>query len=147
MNNYKNILVAVELKEAEDKLVLKKALEIAKCYDSTLFLVHAVEHFSNFATATAGMAIVELEEMLNTEHKAQLEALAKAHSISDDNIYLCVGSIAGSVHDVAKKTKAGLVVTGTHTRHGLALLFGGNTTDAIIHRSDADVLTVHLPRK
>jgi universal stress protein A len=146
MSNYKKILVAVELKDEEDKVVIKKAREIAKLYDSTLFLVHAVEHFSNFATASAGMAIIELEETLDKEHKAKLEALAKAHHIPDDNLYLCVGSIAGSVHDVATKTKAGLVVVGNHTRHGMAFLLGSPTAD-IIKRSDADVLTVHLPRR
>jgi universal stress protein A len=146
MSKYKNILVAVELKDGEDKIILNKAQELSKFYGGTLFLVHAVEHFSSFVTATAGMAVIALEESIITEHKPKLEKLAKSNHIADDNVFLSAGSIASAIHDVAKKINAGLIITGNHSRHGLALIFG-STLDSIIHHSDADVLAVHLPRK
>ena len=146
MSKYQNILVAVELKDKEDQIIINKAQELAKFYGSTLSIVHVIEHFSSFATATAGMAIVELEESISMEHKTKLEKLAKSQNISDNNVFLCAGSISSGIHDIAKKTNAGLIITGNHSRHGLALLFG-STVDSILHHSDADVLAVYLPKQ
>ncbi len=147
MSKYKNILVAVELEnESEDKLIIKKARELAEFYGSTLYMVHVVEHFSSFSAATAGVAIVELEETINEEHKNKLNVLAKSSGVLDDNTYLCIGSISGSIHDVATTTHSGLIVVGSHRRHGLSLLLGSHT-DSIIHHSEADVFTVHLQKK
>jgi universal stress protein A len=147
MSKYKNILVAVELEnESEDKLVIEKAKELAKFYGSTLHMVHVVEHFSSFSAATAGIAIVELEETISEEHKNKLNALAKSNGVLDDNTYLCVGSISGSIHDVATTTNSKLIVVGSHRRHGLSLILGSNTV-SIIHQSEADVFTIHLQKK
>jgi universal stress protein A len=47
------------------------------------------------------------------------------------------------VHRVAEEQQVDLVVTGSHGRHGLALILG-STANAILHGAKCDVLAVRI---
>ena len=51
------------------------------------------------------------------------------------------GSTKNEVLRVAEEHKVDLIVTGSHGKHGLALLLG-STANAILHGADCDVLIV-----
>jgi universal stress protein A len=145
MNHYKHILVAVELEPHEDKQVIEKALAIAQNSGATISLVHAVEHLNTYGTATAYPAIAEVEEEILKDHRTKLEELARSLNIPTERQFLDFGAPAIVIGQTAEETKADLVVTGSHGRHGLALLFG-STTDSVLHRVQCDILAVHLPK-
>jgi len=151
MNAYKNILVAVELNSKEDKFIMAKAEELATFYQATLFLTHAIESIDNFALASAGIALIELEEKIRKEHEVKFEKLADLHKIPKDRIILSAAPVASSINDAAAQVEADLVITGNHGRHGLEALFG-TTASSLIHKASAhkakyDILVVHLPCK
>ena len=51
------------------------------------------------------------------------------------------GSIKNEVLKVAQENDIDLIVTGSHGKHGLALLLG-STADAILHGAKCDILIV-----
>tara|TARA_R110000868_G_scaffold8205_3_gene42641 strand:+ start:232504 stop:232944 length:441 start_codon:yes stop_codon:yes gene_type:complete len=146
MNDYKKILVAVELNPAEDKLTIAKAKKLAQDNNAQVCLIHAVEHINTYGTASAYPAIANVEEQISDEHQSQLNALAKELNVTEDNTYIEIGPPAVIVSDKAKELGSDLIVVGSHSRHGLALLLG-STADSILHKADCDILVVRLPNK
>jgi len=55
-----------------------------------------------------------------------------------------VGEIQPAVIKTAIKHKADLIITGTHGRTGLSLLFHGSVSDAVIHHSPVPVCVVPM---
>lgn len=143
--NYKSILVAVDLNEANDELLLRKALSLAKLEQAPIYLVHAVEPLDPYGTASAYYALGDIEATIAAEHTETIQALAKGFNINLSMIYIATGAISTVINNLAKKLQADLIVVGSHGRHGLRLLLGSHT-DSIIHHSPCDVLAVQLPK-
>ncbi len=57
-----------------------------------------------------------------------------------------VGDAQATVIDIAVKSDAGLIVTGTHSRKGLSQLFKGGIAESIIHNSPVPVCVVPLDK-
>ena len=80
MTGYKKILLALELTPESDASLLKKAQSIA-CTDAEVYLVHAVEHLSNYGAAYGVSAGVDVEEMLVAEaQKSMTDVAAKLNA-------------------------------------------------------------------
>lgn len=58
---------------------------------------------------------------------------------------LAVGYAATEILRVARESKAGLIVMGTHGRRGLGRLLMGSTAEAVLRQAACPVLTVKLP--
>lgn len=139
---YKKILVAVDL-TAESKTVALKAQEIADFYKAELSLVHVVEPVV-VDNANEAMPTIpyDIETTLVDHARAHLDKLAKDLHV---NVECRVehGSVKREILRLVEEKNFGLIVVGTHGRHGVGLLLG-STANAILHGTPCDVLAVRI---
>lgn len=142
MTAYTHLLVAVDLTE-ESTHVLEQASLIAKAFGARLSLVHVMEPLSFAYGGDIPMDLTQLQEQLAEEAKKQLAKLAHTQQISADQQYVILGHTQTEVHRIADENQVDLIVSGSHGRHGLALLLG-STSNAILHGANCDVLAVRV---
>jgi universal stress protein A len=142
MTAYKHLLVAVDLTE-ESAHVLEQASLIAKAFDARVSLVHVLEPLSFAYGGDIPMDLTQLQEQLAEEATKQLSKLANAHQIAASQQFVLLGHTQTEVHRIAEENQVDLIVSGSHGRHGLALLLG-STSNAILHGARCDVLAVRV---
>lgn len=145
MSLYKRILVAVDLNPATDLLLTQRAQELAKISGGTVYLIHAIEPLNSYGTSYAYPMMDNAEIEISDEHRAQLTEEAKNLGIPTENLILGFGFPDKVVAEQAKELKIDLIIVGSHSRHGLALLFTAHTADNISKHAPCDLLAVHLP--
>lgn len=142
MTAYTHLLVAVDLTE-ESAHVLEQASLIASAFNAQMSLIHVMEPLSFAYGGDIPMDLTQLQEQLAEEAKKQLTKLADAHQIMASNQYVLLGHTQTEIHRIADENKVDLIVSGSHGRHGLALLLGSNS-NAILHGANCDVLAVRV---
>jgi len=141
---YKKVLFATDFDEI-GILAAHKAKKIADENGAKLFLVHVVEPIPAYAyPGFAGFA--EVEVSIRDQAEKELSTLADRLGVDADHRFLEFGSTKNEVLRVAEENKVDLIVTGSHGKHGLALLLG-STANAILHGAQCDVLIVRMPDK
>lgn len=140
----KNILLAVELVDNERE-VIQTALEYAKQFDAKITLIHAVEHVINYGTSYGVAMGAEIEEALLESATKLMSKLGTKMDISEKNQVIKFGSAKYVILEEADKTKADLIIIGSHGRHGVRL-FLGSTANAILHGAKCDVLAVRIKK-
>ncbi|MCX7090096.1 MAG: universal stress protein [Legionellales bacterium] len=136
---YKRILLATDFDEIGVKAA-HKAKKIADEFGAKLFLVHVVEPIPAYAyPGFAGFA--EVEVSIREQAEKELSALAEKLDVDAKHQLLEFGSIKNEVLRVAQEHKIELIVTGSHGKHGLALLLG-STAEAILHGAECDIMIV-----
>lgn len=140
---YKRVLLATDFDEIGENAA-RKAKKIADESKAQLFMVHVVEPIPAYAyPGFAGFA--EVEVSIREQADKELSALAKKLHVDNKHLLLEFGSIKNEVLRVAHEHKIDLIVTGSHGKHGLALLLG-STAEAILHGAQCDILIVR-PQK
>ncbi len=141
---YKRVLFATDFDEVGINAA-QKAKKIAEESGAQLFLVHVVEAIPAYAyPGFAGFA--EVEVAIREQADKELTSLAKKLGVDKKHQLLEFGSIKNEVLRVAQEHQIDLIVTGSHGKHGLALLLG-STAEAILHGAQCDILTVCPPNK
>ena len=136
---YKRVLFATDFDEVGVKAA-QKAKKIADENQADLFLVHVVEPIPAYAyPGFAGFAEVEIS--IREQAQKELMTLAKKINVDSTHSILKFGSTKNEILRVAQEKKIDLIVTGSHGKHGLALLLG-STANAILHGAQCDVLVV-----
>ncbi|MFC3908435.1 universal stress protein [Legionella dresdenensis] len=136
---YKKVLFATDFDEVGIKAA-QKAKKIADENGAELLLVHVVEPIPAYAyPGFAGFA--EIEVSIREQAEKELAALAKKLGVDDAHCMIEFGSTKNEILRVASEKKVDLIVTGSHNKHGLALLLG-STADSILHGAACDVLIV-----
>ena len=142
MENYKNILVALEL-SSDGEHLLKKAEELMAANGSQVTLIHAVEHMSNYGAAYGVSAGVDIEEMLIDEARQQMAEIGARRNIPETQQLVKVGPAKFLILEEAETLGSDLIVVGSHGHHGVRLLLG-STSNAILHGAKCDVLAVRV---
>ncbi len=139
MENYKHILLAVELSPESDAHVIKKALDLATLFHSQLLIVHAIEHYPY---VYGGAVTIDFENDMRAAAKVMVADIQKKFpkTITTESV-IEVGSAKHVIVDAAKKHKVDLIVVGSHGKHGVRLLLG-STANAVVHAAHCDVLAV-----
>jgi len=136
---YKKILFAADF----DKVGIRaahKAKKIADENKAILWIVHVVEPIPAYAyPGFAGFA--EVEVSIREQAENELNVLAKTLDVDKAHCLIEFGSTKNEILRIAKENKIDLIVTGSHGKHGLALLLG-STANAILHGAECDVLIV-----
>jgi universal stress protein A len=141
---YKKVLFATDFDEVGVKAA-RKAKKIADENSAELILVHIVEPIPAYAyPGFAGFA--EVEVSIREQAEKELNELAKQLGVDQNHQFLEFGSTKNEVLRVADENKVDLIVTGSHGKHGLALLLG-STANAILHGANCDVLIVRPTEK
>lgn len=136
---YKKVLFATDFDEVGIQAA-HKAKKIADENKAQLILVHVVEPIPAYAyPGFAGFA--EVEVSIREQAEKELGALAKKLGVTRSHCLIEFGSTKNEILRVAKEKKADLIITGSHGKHGLALLLG-STANAILHGAECDVLIV-----
>ena len=143
MGGYQNILLAVELVPESDALLTKKAQQIMSQGDIKVYLIHAVEHLSNYGAAYGVSAGVDVEEMLLDEARKTMSEIGTRLNIPKDQQIVKVGPAKFIILEKAEQLKVDLIIVGSHGRHGVRLLLG-STSNAILHGAQCDVLAVRV---
>ncbi len=142
MKSDKKILVAVDT-SPEAKQVFESALEIGRCFDAKLSLIHVVEPIITDSSYGMIDAVpLEMGDLLLKHAESFLDYLKKdlAPGISS---HVATGSVKGEILDYAREQEIDLIVVGSHGRHGLALLLG-STANALLHGAPCDVYVVRI---
>ena len=136
---YKKVLFATDFDEVGINAA-HKAKKIADENGAQLFLVHVVEPIPAYAyPGFAGFA--EVEVSIREQAEKELTTLAERLDVDAKHRFLEFGSTKNEVLRIAEENKIDLIVTGSHGKHGLALLLG-STANSILHGADCDVLIV-----
>ena len=136
---YKKVLFATDFDEVGIQSAYK-AKKIAQENNAELLLVHVVEPIPAYAyPGFAGFA--EVEGSIRDQAQKELNKLAEELGVDRSHRYLEFGSTKNEVLRVANEQKVDLIVTGSHGKHGIALLLG-STANSILHGAECDVLIV-----
>lgn len=136
---YKSVLFATDFDQVGVSAA-HKAKKIADENKADLILVHVVEPIPAYAyPGFAGFAEVELS--IRDQAEKELNDLAEKLGVDAKHRFLEFGSTKNEILRVAEERKIDLIVTGSHGKHGLALLLG-STANSILHNARCDVLIV-----
>ena len=144
MENYKHILLAVDFYE-HCEAVANRAKDLAIRYQAKLSIIHVVDSLP-ITDAGYGADIpfnMDLTTELMAGAKKRLVQLAAKLGVTEDRLWLEMGSPKTEIIRVAEESKVDLIVVGSHGRHGLALLLG-STANGVLHHAACDVLAVRL---
>lgn len=143
MKQYKNILLALELEPDADLPLIEKAKSVVKEFGAQLWLVHSVEHLNSYGAAYGVAAGVDVDAVLKTEAEQLMERIADELGVPDERCIVLEGPAKYVILEEAEKTKADLIIVGSHGRHGVRLLLG-STANSILHGAQCDVLAVRV---
>lgn len=141
---YTKVLFATDFDEVGIHAAYK-AKKIADENGAELLLVHVVEPIPAYAyPGFAGFA--EVEVSIREQAEKELNSLAEKLGVDQNHRYLEFGSTKNEVLRIAQTHHVDLIVTGSHGKHGLALLLG-STAHAILHGAHCDMLIVRPPEE
>jgi universal stress protein A len=141
---YKRVLFATDFDEVGVQAAYK-AKKIADENGADLILVHVVEPIPAYAyPGFAGFSEVEIS--IREQAEKELSDLATKLGVDAAHCFVEFGATKNEVLRVAEEKHIDLIVTGSHGKHGLALLLG-STANAILHGANCDVLVVRHSKK
>jgi universal stress protein A len=143
MKKYSKLLLAVELDPFCDDLPVLKAGMIAREFEASLYLFHAIEHLSNYGAAYGVLANANTEEILAENAKQAMRKLARQLNVPEERQLIKVGAAKSLILEESERLSVDLIIVGSHGRHGLRLLLG-STANAVLHGAKCDVLAVRL---
>ncbi|GKS68713.1 universal stress protein A [Nitrosomonas sp. PY1] len=144
MNNYKNILLAIEFSE-HDEAITKKAKDLAEQLKAQLHIIHVLDNIPMPDTPYG--TVISLDEsthdaLLEAE-KSKLRHIGNHLGIAPSQCWMVWGNPQEEIIQLAVKLQIDLIVVGSHSRHGLAVLMGSTAKDILYH-AQCDVLAIHL---
>lgn len=144
MNNYKQILVALDLTEESDQIV-NRAVKVARHNHAELSLIHVVEIVSFAYGGDIPMDLTSIQEQIDQHARKRMKETAAKLDYPVKEIHISTGNIESEIHEMANSINADLIVIGSHGRHGLALLLG-STANGVLHGAKCDILAVRLQK-
>ena len=142
----KNILVSFDFDDNE-QLLIDKALEFAKAFDSKVWLIHIAAPDPDFVSYEAGPQYVrdQRAEDLREEHKLlqRYSENLKQNGIDAEGL-LVQGATTEMIIKEAQKLKTDMIIIGHNKRNFLYEIFVDSTSEDIIKHSNIPVLVVPL---
>lgn len=136
----KKILLAHDGSKSSEK-ALKKAVEIAEKFDSSVTVVSVVPEL--YLTELMEIDRIRILETLTNETKKTLEKIkTRVKGIRAIKTVIKQGSPADEILETAKKIKADLIITGSHGRHGARKFLLGSVSSKIVDHAQCAVLVV-----
>ncbi len=144
----KKILLPTDFSEGS-KNALPYAMELAKQYNASLYLIHVIYDLSQ----ASGLHVphVNLDQLyleIEATAKKELERFG-LEELRGLNVHreIIRGVPYEEIIKFAEKNQIDLIVIGTHGRKGLEKVFFGSTAEQVVRRAPCAVLTVRLPKK
>lgn len=143
---YQKILLAVELIPENDEVLLSRAVQVAKENNAELFVVHVIEHLSNYGAAYGISAGIDIESMLKEEAEKLMVKYGQQLNVDRQHQFIELGPAKYGIVEKAKDIGADLIIVGSHGRHGVGLLLG-STANGVLHNAPCDVLAIRTPEE
>lgn len=138
---YRTVLAAIDCSE-DSRHLLERAVAVTS--DSArLHLLHVIEPLALAYGADVPMDVSEVQNSLMEKARETALDYAREFGVSTDNVHVELGSIEKTIQDKAERIHADLIVVGSHTRTGLALLLG-STARGLVPGARCDVLAVKV---
>ncbi|MBV8594753.1 MAG: universal stress protein [Candidatus Eremiobacteraeota bacterium] len=146
---FRNIIVPVDGSEPSNSAITF-ALRMAGEEHATITFAHAVEVTRIIAMTSA--SAIGPQYALDAALQAGRDILAEAQAQADDakvkaTTELLEGDCVGSLLDLAERSKADLIVIGSHGRGGISRAILGSVAEGVLRRSPIPVLVTHAPKK
>ena len=141
---YKDVLVAIDGSD-ESRCVLSRAAAIVDGSGGRLHLLHVIEPLALAYGADVPMDVTDLQASLMQQARENIDRYAAEFHVPPAQVHVELGSIEKTIQDKADMLGAELIVIGSHTRTGLALLLG-STARGVVPGAHCDVLAVKIPR-
>ncbi|WP_018274723.1 universal stress protein [Teredinibacter turnerae] len=142
MPTYNNILVGLDL--AEDcTQILRKAADIAASFHAKLHVVHVVEPLAFAYGGDVPLDLTEAQGVMESQAAERLERIINEVGVTVASHRVCIGQAAGELHRLAEEEKMDMIIVGSHSRHGLALLFG-SITKGVVQNACCDVMALKV---
>ena len=136
----KKILLAHDGSKSSEK-ALKKAVEIAEKFDSSVTVVSVVPEL--YLTELMEFDRIRILETLTDETKKTLEKIkTRVKGRRAIKTIIKQGNPAEEILETAKKIKADLIITGSHGRHGARKFLLGSVSSKIVDHAQCAVLVV-----
>lgn len=142
---YRKILIAIDCSD-DSSSVLARGAGVLAGNDGELHLIHVIEPLALAYGADVPMDVTDLQSDLMNQARHTAEDYAHRYQIDDNHIHVELGSIEKTILDKADRIGADLIVVGSHTRSGLALLLG-STARGLVPGAHCDVLAVKVDQK
>ncbi|MDD5034697.1 MAG: universal stress protein [Methylococcaceae bacterium] len=141
-----NLLIAIDLSEASQRLLDKTAKLIQEC-QGTICLLHVADPDPDFVGYEIDPTVMrnQLAERFHREHR-QLQELADGlrRSGADAKALLIQGPIVASIIRQAELLDADMIVVGSHGHGALHHLLLGGVSRGILRESPRPVLVVSV---
>ena len=153
MHVKKKIMVCLDGSKHSEKALIH-ALEIAKIFDSKIFLVHVVEPTVVLSTMQSpadpywgSISAPLIESSLNKEQKEGNKILTKNSRILEKenisfDIALLLGNPSEEILNFSRKKKVDFIVVGSLGKGMLSRVLMGSVSTSISQRSDCTVIIV-----
>ena len=142
MSSYSHILVGLDL-STESQQVINRVKFLFADSTTKISICHILEPL---AFAYGGDIPVDLSDVQTQLKDQAVERLAiYGAQLNIDRIdqHVILGHPAQEMHTMATIENIGLIVVGSHGRHGLSLIFG-STSNSVLHGASCDVLAVRI---
>jgi len=142
MNSYKHILVGLDL-SSDCIEILRKAAKVAQAFNADISVAHIVEPLAFAYGGDLPIDLSEAQFQMEEQAKNRLSKIVSEVEAAAQNQFVCIGQAAHELHRIAEEHGMDLIVVGSHSRHGLALLFG-SITKGVVQGAKCDVLAVKV---
>lgn len=143
-NEYRTLLVAIDCSEDSGRVLARAAAVAAR--GARLHLIHVIEPLALAYGADVPMDVSDLQtSLMNQARKTALEH-AERFGIAAEQVHVELGAIEKTIREKADQLGADLIVVGSHTRSGLALLLG-STARGLVPGARCDVLAVKVDQQ
>lgn len=144
MEGYTKILVAIDCSD-DTPALLRRAVSLSSDKDG-IHLIHVIEPLALAYGADVPMDVSELQQNLTQRAQETAFKYADEFSIRHENVFVELGSIEKAIQDKADQLEVGLIIVGSHTRTGWAVLLG-STAKGLVPGAHCDVLAVKIERQ
>ena len=144
MSQFKHLLVAIDFSEPSIK-ALDTALELAVRLGAKLTIVHTVLKYAEALSMEGGAGYdVVLFEKESHSAREEIEKLLlnKNPEGVEINIVIEAGRAQDQINYIADKTKADMLILGTHGRKGVNKLILGSVAEEVLRDSHLPFLCV-----
>lgn len=144
-DTYQTLLVAIDGSK-DSALVLRRALNVAHGQGDRLHIIHVIEPLALAYGADVPIDVTELQNNLIDQARKNINEMIVDLPVSQEQIYVELGSIEKTIHAKAEDINADVIVMGSHMRGGWGLLLG-STARGVLPGSKCDVLAVKVGKK
>ena len=142
MSSYSHILVGLDL-STESQQVVNRVKFLFTDSTTKISICHILEPLAFTYGGDIPVDLSDVQTQLKDQAVERLAIYGGQLNIDSTDQHVILGHPAQEMHTMATNENIGLIVVGSHGRHGLSLIFG-STSNSVLHGASCDVLAVRI---